>query len=231
MFSHKNPEEILIILQARLSSKRLPFKMLKPFAGSNLVEICIDKIKKSKIINLDNFYFSVYEEELKKIAKKNGVNIWNRSKESANSEGTPLTEIFDWWNQFEKYKYAIIISACCPLLKTSTIDNFIENYCNSNTDGMLGVFERKSYFWDHNYNLITPWPEGLEIMNTKCVKPTYEACHSLYAGKLSKIGEGIWMGRFDVPGDIKLFTISEKESLDIDTQEQFEIAESFYKSN
>ena len=231
MFSHKNPEEILIILQARLSSKRLPLKMLKPFAGSNLVEICIKKIKNSKVINLDNFYFSVYEKELKEIAKKNGVNIWNRSKESANSEGTPLTELFDWWNKFEKYKYAIVISACCPLLKTSSIDNFIEKFCNSNTDGMLSVFERKSYFWDHDFNLITPWPEGLEIMNTKFVKPTYEACHSLYAGKLSKIGQGVWMGRFDVPGDIKLFTISERESLDIDTQEQFEIVESIYKSN
>ncbi len=231
MYKFKNPDEILIILQARLSSKRLPLKMIKPFAESNLVEICIEKIKKSKEINLDNFYFSVYEEELKNIAKKHKVNIWHRSIESANSEGTPLTELFDWWDKFKGYKYAIVISACCPLLKTSSIDDFIRKYCDSESDGMLSVFERKSYFWDHNFKLITPWPKGLEIMNTKFVKPTYETCHSLYAGNLSKIGDGIWMGRFDMPGDIELFTISEKESLDIDNQEQFEIVESIYKKS
>ena len=58
MYKFKNPDEILIILQARLSSKRLPLKMIKPFAESNLVEICIEKIKKSKEL-LDNFYFQV----------------------------------------------------------------------------------------------------------------------------------------------------------------------------
>ena len=90
------------------------------------------------------------------------------------------------------------------------------------------VVEKRNYFWDHDHNLITPWPAGLEIMNTKFVKPTYETAQCLYGGKLSKIGKGIWMGKFDKPGDINLFPISESESFDIDYEDQFEVIEALY---
>ena len=225
----KNLDDIVVIVQARLSSKRISNKMIRPFAETTLVDICLEKIKKSKVINLNNFYLSAYEEELKNIAVNHGINIWNRSAKSANSEGTPLTELFDWWDAFDSKKYAVIISACCPLLDIETIDNFIKAYCESDSDGMLSVVEKRNYFWGHDHSLITPWPEGLEIMNTKFVKPTYETAQCLYGGKLSKIGQGVWMGKFDKPGDIGLFPIGESESFDIDYEDQFQIIESLYK--
>ena len=43
----KKIDEIAIIVQARLSSKRIPSKMIKPFAESTLLDICLEKIKKS----------------------------------------------------------------------------------------------------------------------------------------------------------------------------------------
>lgn len=225
----KKIEDIAVIVQARLSSKRVDKKMIRPFADSTLVDICLEKIKKSEVIDLNNFYFSVHEEELKRIGNKHGVKIWNRSVESANSEGTPLTELFDWWDAFQNHKYAVVISACCPLLDIETIDNFIKAYCISEKDGMMSVVEKRNYFWNHDHDLITPWPEGLEIMNTKFVKPTYETAQCLYGGKLSKIGQGIWMGKFDKQGDIGLFPISESESFDIDYEDQFNIIESIYE--
>ena len=42
------------ILQARLNSQRVPRKMIKPFAGSNLFQIAIDKILASSIIPKQN---------------------------------------------------------------------------------------------------------------------------------------------------------------------------------
>jgi CMP-N-acetylneuraminic acid synthetase len=203
--------------------------MILPFAGKTLVDVCLEKVKKSKLIKNKNFFFSVYEEELKSIASKHGINVWNRSYESSNSEGTPLTELFDWWNKLN-FKYAIIISACCPLLKVNTIDGFIDSFLNSNSEGMLSVIERKNYFWDDDHNLITEWPEGLEIMNTKFIKPTYETAQCLYAGRMDKIGKGIWMGDFKKSSAIALYNISEEESFDIDYPEQKDLVESLYKS-
>ena len=51
-------------------------------------------------------------------------------------------------------------------------------------------------------------------MNTKTIPFTYEAAHCLYAGRMDKIKEGVWMGDFNKPGDIELFPMEEEECLD-----------------
>ena len=75
----KDIKDILIIVQARLNSERVPQKMIKPFNNTNLFEIAIKKVLASKIIPKDNFYVSVYEPELIARAEKHNVNIYNRS--------------------------------------------------------------------------------------------------------------------------------------------------------
>jgi len=87
------------------------------------------------------------------------------------------------------------------------------------------VIEKKNYFWNESGDMLTPLVE--DVMNTKTVQKTYEAAHCLYAGRTDKIGEGIWMGDFNKPGDIELFPISEQESLDIDYEWQFNLLETY----
>ena len=54
----KNINDVLFIIQARTQSTRVPNKMLKPFADSNLFEIAINKVLKSSVIPKNNFYLS-----------------------------------------------------------------------------------------------------------------------------------------------------------------------------
>ena len=44
-------ENIVAIIEARVNSKRLPGKVLKKIAGKTLLEILVDRIKKSKLLN------------------------------------------------------------------------------------------------------------------------------------------------------------------------------------
>jgi hypothetical protein len=60
--------------------------MIKPFAGTTLIDIMIEKMKTSTFIPWRNFYLSAYEEELIKIAENHNANIFYRSEQSANSE-------------------------------------------------------------------------------------------------------------------------------------------------
>jgi len=170
----------------------------------------------------------VFEPELISLGKKAGVNIFYRSEKSRNSEGIPMTDIYEWWNKLP-YKYCVLINACNPFLLPGTIDNFISKYCEIEADGLFGVTSKRNYFWNDKFSLISKWPDGQEIMNTKYVGNTYEAAHCLYAGNMSKIGKGIWMGDFSKPGDIVLFPMSEKESMDIDYEWQFKMCEILYK--
>ena len=52
----KDINDVCFIIQARTQSTRVPNKMLRPFAGSSLLEIAINKILQSSLIPKENFY-------------------------------------------------------------------------------------------------------------------------------------------------------------------------------
>jgi CMP-N-acetylneuraminic acid synthetase len=136
-----------------------------------------------------------------------------------------LSEIYEWYNVLP-YKYVVLVSACNPLLKIETIDNFIESFINSDKEGGFAVFEKKTYYWDKESKPITNW-KGATIMNTKFVDPIYEAAHCLYASRMDIIGDGFWMDTKSPP-EPELFTMDELEAFDIDYEWQFDVAQTLY---
>jgi len=226
----KNLDEIAIIVQARLNSERVPGKMLRPFAGLNLFGIVLDKLLESNIIPKHNIFGSVYEQELIDELDKRELNYWHRSKESAD-EDEDIKLIYEWHNKlFAKYKYVILVSGCNPLLKVETIDKFVEQFANQPEDNLFAVIKKKTYYWDQNGKMITNWPEGQKIMNTKTVEPIYEAAHCLYASNLDIIEKEQFMVDF-TKENLILFEIDELEAFDIDYEWQFKTAELLYGKN
>ena len=225
----KKLDNVCVLVQARLGSQRVPRKMNRDFAGTTLMDICLDKLSQSSYIPNSNIYASVYEPELVEVSKKYPIQIFERSEKSANSEGTPMTEMYEWWDKLP-FEYCVLVSACAPFLKVETIEQFVKFYTETESDGLFGVVEKKNYYWGSDFKLQTPWPQGQAVMNTKFVETTYEAAHCLYAGKMSKIGDSIWMGDFMKPGDIQLYPMDEREVFDIDYEWQFQYYEKLYKS-
>ena len=223
----KDINDICFIVQARLGSQRVPGKMTRPFAGTTLVDILFNKLKQSSIIPYKNIYFSVYEDELKDIGINHGINIYTRSKQSANSEGEKLSEIYEWHDKLS-YKYVVLISACNPLLSIDTIDNFVTSFINSEKEGAFAVFEKRTYYWNNTGEAITNW-NNLQIMNTKFVQPIYEAAHCLYASRLDIIKDGHWMDT-NYPPCPELFVMNEFEAFDIDYEWQFKLGEILYEN-
>tara|TARA_Y100001963_G_scaffold9243_1_gene11888 strand:- start:2170 stop:2850 length:681 start_codon:yes stop_codon:yes gene_type:complete len=221
----KDIKDICLVVQARLGSTRVPNKMLRPFAGTTLVDILFSKLKSSKVIPLENIYFSAYEEELKDTARNHNINIFHRSEDSANEEKNPL-KIWEWHDKLP-YKYIIMVSACNPLLKVDTIDKFISDFMSSDKEGSFSVFEKKTYYWDKNNIMITNWGDS-KVMNTKYVEPVYEAAHCLYASRLDIIKDGYFMDTHS-PIQPNLFKVSELESFDIDYEWQFKVGEVLYE--
>ena len=223
----KDINDVCVVVQARLGSTRVPGKMLKPFCGTTLTDILLDKLKFSKAIPTENIFFSAHEKELQNVARRHGITIFDRSKKSADSEGEPLSEIYEWHDKLP-YKYVVLISACNPLLKLKTIDNFFEEYLQSKNDGQFAVFEKKTYYWNKDGDPITNWGDS-RIMNTKFVEPIYEAAHCLYASRLDIIKDGNWMDT-NYPPKPRLFLVDEFETFDIDYEWQFEVGEKLYEN-
>tara|TARA_Y100000592_G_scaffold49315_1_gene78071 strand:- start:9404 stop:10120 length:717 start_codon:yes stop_codon:yes gene_type:complete len=228
----KNIKDICFIIQARTQSTRVPNKMLKPFADSNLLEIAINKVLKSSIIPKDNFYLSIMDQELIDIAKKYNLNYFIRSEEST-QEPITLPKVFEWYNKLP-FKYFVIINACNPILKIKTIDKFVNTFINSVCRGQFGVFEKKTFLFDNEGNMINKFygdDKYLATLETKFVETCYEAAHSLYAGTMKDIGKEIYMGSFKKPNDPKFFIMDEIECFDIDWPWQFTIAEKLYNES
>ena len=221
----KQIQDICILVQARMGSQRVPGKMLRSFADTTLTDILFDKLSKSTIIPKANIYFSAYEDELKRVGHKHGINIFNRSKHSAFAE-TDMQLIYEWHDKLP-FKYVVLISACNPLLTIETIDAFIKSFVESDKQGAFAVFEKKTYYWNKDGQAITDW-QGASIMNTKFVEPIYEAAHCLYASPLDIIKDGHWMDTISPPQP-ELFVMKELEAFDIDYEWQFELGEYLYK--
>ena len=144
----KKLEDVCVMVQARLGSQRVPQKMIRPFAGTTLMDICLEKLANSQVIPNKNVYASVYEPELVDICKKYDVEIYHRSEASANSEGTPMTQMYEWWI---KHLCIVFCNACAPFLNIETVENFVKAYLKQ----ILMVFLcdwKKNYYWDYKTN-------------------------------------------------------------------------------
>ena len=225
----KNIQDTVFIIQARTQSTRVLNKMLKPFAHSNLFEIAVEKVLQSSIIPKDNFYLSIMDDELIDIAKKHNVNYFTRSEEST-QEPVTLQKALEWYNKLP-FKYFVIINACNPLLKVETIDNFVKQFLEVDSNGLFGVFEKKTFLFDSEGKMLNRFfgeDKYLSTLETKFVETCYEAAHSLYAGSTEDIANGIYMGTFKNPSNPNFFVMDEIECFDIDWPWQFEVAEKLY---
>lgn len=224
----KNLNEVAFVVQARLNSKRVPQKMIRPFAGDTLFGIVLDKLLECKNIPNENIFASVYEDELIEIVDNKPISYFVRSKESAEEEDD-LQLIYEWHDKLPaKYKYVILISGCNPLLQIPTIDGFIEKFINQQEENLFAVIEKRQYFWNKVGKMVNDWPEGETIMNTKVIEPTYEAAHCLYASRLDTIKYNKFMVDYSKE-NLTLYTIPELESFDIDYEWQFKTAELLYE--
>lgn len=228
----KNKKDILVITLARLGSERVPNKMILPIGESNLFEICLNKLKSSKVIPQENIYASVYDKELIDIAEKIGVNIWRRSKVSAESQADSLKEIYDFYDKLD-YKYIMLINSCHLFYKLETIEDFYLTFLKSDSDGLFSVIKKKNYFFNKDGVLIVgKYGEESEskTFDTKRVEETYEAEHGLQASKMEWIKDEKWMGSFKKKNDPPLYVIKydDFEFFDIDYQWQFDAAKKIY---
>ena len=219
--------DICIVVQARLGSQRVPKKMIKPFAGTTLIDILLSKLVNLNSIDYSKVYFCAHEQELLDIASNYPVNIIKRSKASANEE-KDIKILYEWSKEIPS-EHIVMVSACNPVLKINTIDQFIYQYQNSNKECAISVYESKNYFCDSEGKMLNKWPKGFTSMNTKFVEPTKIAAHCMYGSRLDLIKEGNWVTN-KLPYKPELIDMSEIESFDIDEPWQFKVAEQLYKN-
>ncbi|KGY11299.1 hypothetical protein NM22_15650 [Vibrio tubiashii] len=153
----------LVVLQARMSSSRLPGKVLKEVCGKSLLMHQISRIKQSKYV--DDILVATSEHETDDILEQhclqNGIKVFRGSLDDVLER---YHSAVLWYQKDKKVSNVIRLTADCPFIDSQVIDMVVLNhlvYSNeytSNTleytfpDGLdVEVFTSKAlhYMWEH----------------------------------------------------------------------------------
>ena len=211
-----------------MKSSRMHQKMIRPFAGSSLLEIALKKVQDCKKIKNENIYLGAYDEEIKEIGRKVGIKIYDRSLESVTGDGTKKSLYEYIWDI--NGDYWVEINSCNPMLSSETIDKSIEFFDCNNYKSLFSVVKRKNWFFNKNKELISNYlgnQEDIDSLNTKYVDHIYEGAHSIYIWSAKRVRKELKRWDF-VLNDPYLYEIPEDEFFDIDYQWQFDLAEKMY---
>ncbi len=144
------------VIQARIGSTRLPYKMMLSLHGKPLIEWVITRVKKSKLLDKiivavpeseDNDVLSKYIQEMNiEVFRGDESNVLNRFYQSVKNENT---------------KYVVRICADNPLIDGNEIDNLITFYKNNSCDYAYNNIPKNNLY-----------PDGLgaEIISFKLLK-------------------------------------------------------------
>ena len=146
-----NKTDIVVMIPARIGSKGIPRKVIRPFNGKPLLFYTIDlalNIPNAVIyINTDsNLIFDLISKEY-----KSKVKIFLRDKKYGDDDVT-LDELvlnFIAENNF-KEDHILTIQPTSPLIRLETILNFVNEYKKSNYNSLITVKENRKLEWEKN---------------------------------------------------------------------------------
>lgn len=223
----------IAIIPARGGSKRIPRKNLVDLGGKPLIAHSIISAKKSKYLN-GRIFVSTEDSEIARVAKKYGTQVRARPHELATDKATTLSVLKHAIGTLESqgldFDTVVLLQATCPFRKTSTIDKSIKKLWG-NWQKLDGVFSVKKTKFPPAWMLRTKgklleflYPNDFSQIRGQDLEKTYEIDGVLYVLKKDLV-----IKSKDYPfahGKTSYIISGKIESIDIDDEEDLEIAKS-----
>jgi N-acylneuraminate cytidylyltransferase len=211
--------KITAVVPVRKGSIRVKNKNLKPFADSTLLEIKINQLK--KVSEIDNIVVSSDCEKMLSIAASLGVQTHIRDKYFASSEASN-SEFFENLAKSIDADYIMYSPVTCPLISLETYSDCLTSFKrNEKIKNLVTVSDVKHHMWLNgkplNYN-VAESPNSQDLPDIYAV--TYGICI------ISK--QDMIKHRNIVTENPTFKVLDEIESVDIDTEFDFMVAEIVY---
>jgi N-acylneuraminate cytidylyltransferase len=220
--------KIVAIITARGGSKRIPRKNIREFFGQPMIKYAIDAALKSKLF--DTVMVSTDDEEIAAISMRCGAEIpFMRSEETANDMATTSDVLIEVLNGYEKkgvvFDYLCCIYPCVPFLKSETLINAYKIFRENDVDMLMPVVQfsypiQRSLKINRRGFLEYAQPEYIRA-RSQDLEPMYHDVGMFYFYKAVSILKGNRI--------VKQFEMKESEIQDIDTEEDWKMAEIKYK--
>lgn len=211
---------IKALIPVRAGSQRVKNKNIKPFAGSNLLEIKIKQMQRIK--KLDGIIVNSDSEEMLSIAKSLGAEAIKRDAYFASND-VPITEVYADLAKNCNAETILFADVTNPLISDNTINNAIDIYfSNINLyDSVNTVNSVKMFLWQN----------GKSLNYTEENKPRSQDLPDIVAinSAINVLSRDLMINKKSFVGyKPYLLKVDNIEGLDIDNQIDFEFAEFIY---
>ena len=215
--------KIVCMIPARLGSQRVKCKNIRYLKDKPLIQYVIDAVKKLKIF--DKIYINSEDEIFKNIATKNKINFYKRNIKLASNKATNDDFALDFIKNV-KCDYLIQILPTSPFLSSDEIYNFVKYMLKKKFDTLISVkkiqieclYKNKPINFikikktppSQNLNPIKAYACAIMGWKSKVFISNMKKFNSAYHGANSNVG---------------YFTLKNLSTIDIDTEEDFQLAE------
>ncbi len=223
MMTKKN----IAIIPARGGSKRIPGKNIKDFLGKPIIAYSIEAALKSGLF--DEVMVSTDAENIAEISKKWGANVpFLRSKENANDYAGIADVLIEVLNEYNnrniEFKNVCCILATAPFIKADDLIDSYNKLIKSTYDAVFPVvrysfpIQRAMQFEGDRIKMI--WPENY-TKRSQDLTPSFHDAGLFYWAKANVVlqQKRMWTN------NTTAIEISEEKAQDIDTLEDWKIAE------
>jgi CMP-N-acetylneuraminic acid synthetase len=214
--------EIGVFSFGRKQSERCPNKMLRPFGGTTLADIVLEKLSAFA----PQSFFAAFEDEFRDKSERHGVTFVRRDARSVAID-EPITDILSFLRDVP-YRHLLIVNGCLPFLTTATIASFLDDCRRGGLAPAFAVNRRRNHFISIDQRPLN-FPLDMKTINSKTVEPVLEFAHALYFFDKSYFFEH---GRYWDWQSVRLIEAGGPwEMIDIDTEADFAFAEAAWKGS
>ncbi len=217
----RRPDEVAVFLNVRMQSRRCPGKMLRPFADSTLLDICLEKIER---LAWPRTWFGAWEEALlERAARYPRLTVYRRSRESALADSDPQ-RIFEILTAIDT-PYVMWVNPCAPMLSVESLVAGLDCFLSGDAPSLTAVRALGGWFYSADGRLLNDTGGNVDTMLST---PILQVTHAFHVyDRRRMVAEGRpWP---NAVGDPHLFRIPEAEAHDIDTEDEFETVEYLYR--
>ena len=211
--------KLTAVVPVRAGSQRVKDKNIKPFSNSNLLEIKLDILK--SVSNIDNIIVNSDSNDMLDIAMSKGISTHKREEYYASSECNN-SEYFQHIGEVTDSDYIMYSPVTAPLVSKETYFACVDKFMSSDIENLVTVSDVKHHMWldgkPLNYNPKDA-PNSQDLPDI--VSINYGICI------ISK--EDMIKNRNIVTENPYFYKLDEIESMDIDTEFDFMVAEHIYK--
>jgi len=212
--------KLIAMIPARLGSKRIPKKNIRLLDDKPLIQYPIELALSLGVF--EDVWVNTEDKLLGRVVESLGAKFHKRPESLASDYATNRDFTYEFM-QNHNCDYIVMINTTSPLLTVETVKSFIRHLADNSFDTLLSTTEEKAETFYRNAPLNFTFEEKI---NSQLLEPTEKIVWALTAWKRETFMKLQESGKNPIFGGlVGKYAIPKDEACDLDTEEDWRIAE------